>query len=60
MPRSMGSRARPQDRIDAEALLTVLDDRGRGRAREALRLIAVRGFDRGKDLLAELDGLLDA
>lgn len=51
-------RTRPQDRVDAVALLGVLDGKGRERARGVLRSIAARGYHRGKDLERELDELL--
>lgn len=46
---------RPQDLTDIRELLRVADDAEIGRAREALDLISRRGFDRGKDLQAELE-----
>lgn len=48
-------RARPQDRVDLQALLSRADADTLREAREALTLIARRGFHRGRDLLAALD-----
>lgn len=47
--------ARPQDRVDLAALLAVAAPEELTRARHTLELISTRGFDRGKDLVAELD-----
>ena len=52
------SDGRPQDAADIVALLRVLDGPERARAFDAARLIADRGFARGKDLRAELTALL--
>lgn len=52
--------ARPQDLMDLRALLRVASDRELERARLALALIAARGYDRGRNLAAELDTLLRA
>ena len=52
-------RTRPQDRVDLAALLTQADAAGLGEAREALTLVARRGFQRGRDLLAGLDAALN-
>lgn len=49
---------RPMDLHDALALLAAADDGELQRAREGLSLISERGFDRGKDLEAELDRLV--
>lgn len=49
---------RPQDLMDALALLQQADAADLQEAREALELIDRRGFDRGKDLLAALDQVL--
>lgn len=46
---------RPMDLHDALALLGAADDAELQRARDGLALITERGFDRGKDLPAELD-----
>lgn len=51
-------RERPQDLDDLKALLAVADDTERSRARDAVRLIAARGFARGRDLAAALEALL--
>jgi predicted nucleotidyltransferase len=47
-------RTRPQDAADIRALLGVLDEAGLALARESLRLIAARGFDRGRNLTRAL------
>lgn len=52
------SDARPQDAADILALLHVLDGPERARAFDAVRLIAERGFARGKDLIGELVTLI--
>jgi hypothetical protein len=52
-------RTRPQDRVDLAALLTQADAAALGEAREALTLVARRGFQRGRDLLAGLDAALN-
>jgi predicted nucleotidyltransferase len=49
---------RPQDRLDLLALLRGIDSTELSRAREGIVLIAQRGFDRGKDLHAELERAL--
>ena len=49
---------RPQDDIDLRHLLEGISPFDLGEAREALDLITARGFDRGKNLQAELDDLL--
>ena len=46
---------RPQDFSDIRELLNVADEEEIRRARAALDLISRRGFDRGKDLEAELE-----
>ncbi len=48
---------RPQDRVDVVALLAAATHGERSKARDALQAIADRGFDRGKDLLKELQRL---
>ena len=47
-------RTRPQDRVDLAALLKSADVAALGEARESLGLVARRGFERGRDLLAGL------
>ena len=49
---------RPQDFADIRELLKVATDQDVARARSALNLISRRGFDRGKDLLADLEDQL--
>lgn len=51
---------RPQDLVDLRALLQVASAGELTSAREALALIADRGYHRGLDLLAELQALLPA
>lgn len=51
---------RPQDAGDLRALLSVASEVDVIRARAALRLIAERGYHRGRDLLRELEKLLRA
>jgi len=51
-------RSRPQDRIDARALLAAALPAELDQARAALDRIRARGFHRGKDLLGELDELI--
>ncbi|MBI4612041.1 MAG: nucleotidyl transferase AbiEii/AbiGii toxin family protein [Planctomycetes bacterium] len=50
---------RPQDAIDISALLTAARSDEIDAARTALETIALRGFDRGKNLLASLDEAAD-
>jgi predicted nucleotidyltransferase len=52
--------ARPQDLVDLRALLRVATEAELDRARRALTLIAARGFHRGRNLIADLNGLLRA
>ena len=52
--------ARPQDLVDLRALLRVATEAELDRARRALALIAARGFHRGRNLIADLNGLLRA
>ena len=52
--------ARPQDLPDLRALLRAASGRDLERARFALSLITARGYHRGRDLAAEMDGLLHA
>jgi hypothetical protein len=49
---------RPQDLIDLRALLKVAAPEDIARARESVRLIEARGFDRGRDLIRSLESLL--
>jgi hypothetical protein len=49
---------RPQDRVDAVALIRVAGPADLELARRSLGLVTSRGYHRGKDLLAELDDLL--
>lgn len=51
---------RPQDRLDVEQLVPRCRDEERALAHEAARLIAQRGFSRGKDLEALLEKALAA
>jgi hypothetical protein len=50
---------RPQDLVDLRALLRVASPEEQQRARDALGLIAARGYHRGRDLLAGLNQLMD-
>ncbi len=52
-------RHRPQDADDLAALRRVADDEQIARAREAVQLIAARGFARGRDLPAAFADWLD-
>jgi hypothetical protein len=49
---------RPQDEADLNALLPVADAAELARARESVQLITTRGFDRGRNLVADLTALL--
>ena len=49
-------RTRPQDRVDLAALLARADTAALDEARQALTLVTRRGFHRGRDLEAALDG----
>jgi predicted nucleotidyltransferase len=49
---------RPQDLVDLRALLRAATPEDVTRAREALELIAERGFDRGRALVSQLEELL--
>ncbi|MGH9408619.1 MAG: hypothetical protein ACRD1V_04125, partial [Vicinamibacterales bacterium] len=51
---------RPQDIADLLALLRSASATDLARARDALRVIAQRGYHRGRDLQADFDGLLRA
>lgn len=48
---------RPQDAADLRALSAVATEADLSSARAAVTMISERGFDRGRDLLAALDGL---
>lgn len=48
---------RPQDSVDARALLLSCDDHELSLARSACEAIVARGYGRGKDLVADLDRL---
>ncbi|HEX2254036.1 MAG TPA: nucleotidyl transferase AbiEii/AbiGii toxin family protein [Thermoanaerobaculia bacterium] len=50
---------RPQDFADLRELFRVATDSDRSTAREALALIAQRGFHRGKDLLGSFEDLVE-
>ena len=52
-------RTRPQDRADALALLRIATEGDLALARDAVRHIEKIGFHRGKNLVAELDALID-
>ena len=49
------SDTRPQDEIDLDHLVDILDDEERGAARRAVGLIEKRGYSRGRDLEGELE-----
>ncbi len=49
---------RPQDLVDLRALLRVASPDELRRARDSMALIAVRGYHRGRDLIAEMNTLL--
>ena len=49
---------RPQDLVDLRALLRAATPEDVTRAREALELIAKRGFHRGRELVSQLAELL--
>lgn len=49
---------RPQDLVDLRALLRVASSAELARAREALALIGVRGYHRGRDLMSEMTTLV--
>ena len=50
--------SRPQDLVDIRTLLAAASAEDLELARQALGLIATRGYDRGRDLVADLTGLL--
>jgi hypothetical protein len=54
---SRDDETRPTDAADLRALRAVADNVELDRAREAVRLIEVRGYSRGRDLVAALDAL---
>lgn len=54
---SRDDRLRPQDLIDIRNILAVAPPQEIERARDSLRLIAERGYQRGKELVKELDQL---
>jgi predicted nucleotidyltransferase len=56
---SRDDQRRPQDMVDLRNLLAVVSDKDLDRARGALSLITERGFHRQKDLLADLEELLN-
>jgi hypothetical protein len=49
---------RPQDLLDLHSLLMAADEEDLHTARTALSLISERGFNRDKDLQADLDAVL--
>ena len=49
---------RPQDLVDLRTLVGVAPPAELARARQALALIAARGYHRGRDLMAEMNRLL--
>jgi predicted nucleotidyltransferase len=51
---------RPLDLADLRALLRVASDVELARARDALTLIAARGYHRGRSLMSEFDALLSS
>ena len=51
---------RPQDLVDLRTLLQAASAADLKLARDALALIAARGYDRGRDLLADINSLLSA
>lgn len=52
------SESRMQDLVDIHALLRKADDQELERARGAVSLITARGYNRGKDLIAELEAYI--
>lgn len=52
-------RRRPQDALDIEALLAASDEGDLAEAQEATRLIAARGFARGRDLQGSLAAVVE-
>ena len=55
---SRDDKTRPQDLVDLRALLRIAPRDELARARQALTLIAARGYHRGRDLLADMDRLV--
>jgi hypothetical protein len=55
---SRDDETRPQDLVDLRALLQIASPPETMRARHAIRLIATRGYDRGRDLSSELNRLV--
>lgn len=51
---------RPQDLVDLRALLRIAADAELVRARQALTLIAARGYDRGRDLMTEMTSVVSS
>lgn len=49
---------RPQDLVDLRALLRIAPDAELVRARQALTLIAARGYHRGRDLMTEMTSVV--
>jgi predicted nucleotidyltransferase len=49
---------RPQDLVDLRALLRVASPDELARARRSLELITARGYDRGRDLISDINTLL--
>lgn len=49
---------RPQDDLDLRALVKIADDEDLRQASDAIALILERGFNRGKDLVQDLDTLI--
>ena len=52
--------SRPQDLVDIRTLLAAASAEDLELARHALGLIATRGYDRRRDLLADMNSLLGA
>ena len=57
--RSRDDMQRPQDLVDLRALLRVATDADVTGARQALGLITTRGYHRGRELVPQLESLLD-
>ena len=51
---------RPQDDLDARALLQLIDSEGLGKVAQLLALVESRGYSRGKALQSELESLIGA
>ena len=49
---------RPQDLVDLRALIVEANSSDLATARDSLTLITERGYDRGRDLQADLNALL--